>query len=644
MNISYKQAVPSESLESNAKREIEDKQEDNERDSQAAAGSKTSLFFSSRALEWVVHLLAVSISIIGICWLRYLSVYWTDKSTWTTSWAWAFLDLDGILKALQFITKVHMLLMITSIANITVNFSRCRLVGHRGIAFDNFWYTVNFITKDSATISLSIFILCSAILCQLVGLASIGVIQPNLGWWYSKKNETFPVTLNSTTMPTTSSTAGLEWDMDSCLTALPQTSALACPGYGFEANYTLPNLTMVGSITGAERILAAESIGNGTAIAATQLNWVIRLYAIFVRYIQLHHLGVVNPISNPMYTSADPIYAPVVQVQCHVIDSASANHSSVSFLTNKLTNYTEAGAIWYESKTSWIIPNQTWNFSNDRHGSVNFSWVDLSSKNALERREDEQTTKLDTTWRPSTGAVAAISGVLGDQPTSYIVTCIVDARWAASSAWYEPTMSEMVVSNLSNPSVLTQSTFALNLDGFVLNEAKSSQPWGIGDPIHISPHWAELLNTPGHPVDPSITATSIKAMLYNYITRLDGANYAVFAMASSDGGFVTDSADLMEEAADKVATILSLAIADGLSRITNWSESLAVLDINGDNITYSRIRLRVQRYGWAYGWSTITMFSIVVLLIHISMAVWYAVYEIRRIGDSIELVAGKKYI
>ncbi|QYT04660.1 hypothetical protein H0G86_011564 [Trichoderma simmonsii] len=679
MDTSYKQAVPSENLESKVKpEEIEGKQ-GHERDSQAAAGSKSFLkstskhgedkavliqpFFSSRALEWAVHLLAVSISIIGICWLRFLHVYWTDESTWTTSLAWAFFGLDGILKALQFITKVHMLLMITSIANITVNYARPRLVDHRGVAFDNFWYTVKFITKDSANISLCIFILCSAILCQLAGLASIGVIQPNLGWWHvpdpyggqalpvytqSKKNETFPLTLNSTTLPT--STAGLKWDMNSCLTATPQTSALACPGSGSEIlkawtlsnfqNYAVPNLTMVESITGAQRILAAELIGNGTAIAATQSNWVTRLYALFTRYIQLHHLGVVNSISNPIYTSTDPIYAPVVQVQCRAIDSASASHSGVRFLTNKLTNYTEAGALWYDSKMSWTIPNQSWSFANGHRDSVRLAWVDFSAENAIERREGEQNTKLNSTWRPSIGAVATIPGMLGGQPTSYIVPCIVDARWAASSAWYEPTMSGTVVSNLSNPSVLTQSTVALNLDGSVPAKAKPRQQWGIGDPIHISPNWAELLNAPGHPA---------------------------FTMTSSDGDFVTDSADLMEGAADKVATFLSLAIADGLSRITDWSESLVILDTNGDNITYSYLnalsdkikyanrssfgleqntflRLRIQRYGWAYGWSTLTILSIGVLLIHISMVVWYASYQIRRGGDSIELVAGKKHI
>ncbi|KKP06867.1 hypothetical protein THAR02_01064 [Trichoderma harzianum] len=659
MDISYEQAVPSKSLERKVKTGIEEKQEDNERNSQAAAGSKGSLqnasksredrvvliqpFFSSRVLEWAVHLLAVSISIIGICWLRFLRVYWTDESTWTTSWAWAFFGLDGILKALQFITKVHMLLMITSIANITVNYARPRLVDHRGVAFDSFWYTVKFITKDSASISLSIFILGSAILCQLAGLASIGVIQPNVGWWHvpdpyggqalpvyiqSKKNETFPLTLNSTTIPT--SAAGFEWGLDSCLTAAPQTSALACPGYGFEAlrawtrsnfqNHTAPNLPIVESVTGAQRILAAESLGNGTAIAATQSNWVVRLYALFIRYIQLHHLGVVNSMSNPMYTSADSIYAPVVQVQCHTVDSANTNRSGVGFLTNKLTNYTKDGAIC--------------------HQGLSFNWIDLLSENALEIGDDGQTTKLDSTWRPSIGAVATIPGMLGDQPTSYIVPCIVDARWAASSAWYEPTMSETVISNLSNPSVLTHSTVALNLDGSVPAKTRPRQQWGIGDPINISPNWAELLNALGH---------------------------LAFTMTSSDGGFVTDSADLMEGAADKVATILSLAIADGLSRITDWSDSLIILDTNGDNITYTYLdahsdkidyanrtsfdleqntflQLQVQRYGWAYSWSTLTILSVIVLLMHISMVVWYASYQIRRRGDSIQFVGGKKYI
>ncbi|KAL7929860.1 hypothetical protein V8C35DRAFT_314497 [Trichoderma chlorosporum] len=437
------------------------------------------------------------------------------------------------------------------------------------ILSSKFWSALNFKTMELKAILLSIFILFSAILCQLVGPASAGVIQPNLGWWHvtdpydgqplplyiqSKKNETFPLILNSTVIP--SSTAVSQWDMDTCLTAAPQTSALACPGYRFDVleawtssnfqDHTAPNLTMVESITGAQRILAAESIGNGAAIAATQSNWVIRLYALFIRYMQLHHLGSVNSISYPMYKTADPIYAPVVQVQCHTVDSASASHSGVNFLTDKLTNYTEAGAVWYNFKMSWEVPIQTWNFSNGYQGLVNFTWVDLSAENALEKGEDGQSTKLDTTWRPSIGAVATIPGTLGDQPTSYIIPCVVDARWAAASAWYEPTMSGTVIGNLSNATVLAQSTVALNPDGSVPANATSRQQWGIGDPIQISLNWAKLLNTPGHFVHSLVTATGIEAMLYKYVTYLDNSEHAVFTMTSSDGGFVSDPTELME--------------------------------------------------------------------------------------------------
>lgn len=159
-------------------------------------------FFAGHFLEWTIHLLAISTS-IGICLLHFLRVYWTDESTWTTSWRWASLNLNDILKALQFASKAHEILIVASIGAIVLYFARRRLVGRKGIALgllmcsyridqpvnilsSKFWSALSFnmSNMDPEAVSLSLLLFSSAILSQLVGPASAGVIQPSLDWWH----------------------------------------------------------------------------------------------------------------------------------------------------------------------------------------------------------------------------------------------------------------------------------------------------------------------------------------------------------------------------------------------------------------------------------------------------------------------------
>lgn len=232
------------------------------------------------------------------------------------SWRWAFLNLNDILKALQFAAKAHELLIVASIGAIVLHFARRRLVGRKGIALgllmtsygidapesilsSRFWSALSFDTSklDPAAVILSLLLLVSAILCQLVGPASAGVIQPNLDWWpvsdpyngqklplylSARNNETFPVVLNEDTWPLmTLGPDGNTYSVyaDTCLT---QTSSNPwCPAFGLDAvqtwtasnlkDHTAPNLTMIES-TGTQRTLAADLIADGTAIAATQSN------------------------------------------------------------------------------------------------------------------------------------------------------------------------------------------------------------------------------------------------------------------------------------------------------------------------------------------------------------------------------------
>lgn len=639
--------------------------------------------FAGHLLEWLIHFLAISIS-ISICLLHFLHVYWTDESTWTTtSWHWASLDLNDILKALQFAAKAHEILMVTSIGTIVLYFARRRLVGRKGIALgllmtsygidtansilsSKFWSALSFDTNklDPAAVSLSLLLLVSAMLCQLVGPASAGVIQPSLDWWHVsnpsigqklplylsiRANETFPLVLNGDTWPQeVLDPVGIGYIGNAEVCMNQASSSPWCPGSGLDAvqdwtvsdfeNHTTPNLTIIDS-TGTQRMLAVELIANGVAIAVTQSNWVIHMLGVFASYIKQQHLGLVSSISYPMYTTTNPIYAPFVQVQCHAVDARKTN--AVEFFTDNLTNYTDSGAIRYDPQLSWPVPDKAWNFRSYHDDSVNFTWVDLS-------QGQDETTNM---WRPSIGAVAKIPGRVDGQQAFYTIPCIVDARWAPYWASYQPTMSKVVISNLSSAAAFVlSSNSSTSISAKAEAEAKPRQQLGTGEPIQIGPKWAAALNAGGHSSGVYANVSIIEAMLYSYISTTYSNSYAAFTVKYSNNTFLEDTVQLMQAAANTTATILSLAITDGLSRLSDTAWNILVLNNTGEsNVTWAAIDsvsypihsseasyigrftspgLQVQRYGWGYGWSIIIILDVVVLMIHIFMVVSYAGHQI----------------
>ncbi|KAM0514554.1 hypothetical protein ACHAPE_006850 [Trichoderma viride] len=639
-------------------------------------------------LEWLIHFVAIGIS-IGICLLHFKKIYWADESTLSKKWRWVSLvslDLNDIIKALQYAAKAHEILMVASIGAIVLYFARRRLVGREGIALgllmssyridtpanmlsSKFWSALSF-GASWKTVVLSLLLLVSAILSQLVGPASAGVMQPSLDWWnvsdpYNgrilplhlsvRNGETYPLALNEINWPLKTydpnSNKFVPENATECLVAA--SSNLWCPAFGFDAvetwvasnyqDHATPNITVTGT-SGTQRTLTADLIADGTAIAATHSNWVIRMFGLFDVYLK-HHPGLASrPIALPMYTSTDPIYAPVVQVQCHAV--VATETSTVSFLTDQLTNYTDSGADRYNPQIPWSVPQEAFDL-HDKSDSVHFTWVDLSKT----QDGQQQTTNM---WRPSLGAVAKVPGWVDGQKSFYTIPCIIDARWAASTATYQPIISDIVISNLSSPAALANSTDSTSATPKRKPKPKaiSGQQLGIGDAIQIGLNWAEALNPPVYFFDSTQNLTSIEAMLDTYIRVIEnnGTDYAAFTVGVNNNTYLNDTTQLMQAAANTTATILSLTIADGLSRLSDGTWNMVVLNTLGNgNVSwtaidfdfystnsseasfmkqFTSIRIQVSRYGWAYGWSAVIILDVVVLLMHVSMVVLYAGFHL----------------
>ncbi|UKZ72212.1 uncharacterized protein TrAtP1_013154 [Trichoderma atroviride] len=646
-------------------------------------------------LECIIHFFAISVS-IGICLLHFLKVYWTDESTLSKRWRWVSsfvsLDINDIIKALQFAAKVHEILIVASIGAIVLYFARRRLVGDEGIALgllmssyridtpsnmlsSKFWSALSFDSSnlDPAAIGLSLLLLVSAILCQLVGPASAGVMQPSLDWWnvsnpYNgqplplylsvRGNETYPRVLDNNTWPLHAYDPNIDrFVAENATDCLTNAVGSWCPAFGVSvvenwaiSNYedhATPNITVTGT-SGTQRALTADLIANGTAIAATQSNWVIRMFGLFATYVKHRSAFAASSITLPMYTSTDPMYAPVVQVQCQAL-LPNDTRNSVRFLTDQLTNYTDSSADRYNPQLSWSVPPEALSLHNQQD-YAHFEWVDLSK---------QTTTGM---WRPSLGAVAKIPGWVNGRPGFYIIPCIIDARWAASSAIYQPIISDVIISNLSSPADLaSRSNSADSISSKLRLKPKpkpiSRQQLGIGDAIQIGLNWANLLDTPIYSSNDTRALTNIEAMLNIYV-RIDennGTDYAAFTVGVNNNTYVRNTTQLMHAAENTTATILSLTIADALSRLSDGIEPWNLIVLNttrGGNVTWTAIdfdyysinssdatfmkqftslRVQVHRYGWAYGWGAVIILDVVVLLMHVFMVVSYAGYHLLHV-------------
>ncbi|KAK1242924.1 hypothetical protein MKX08_005736 [Trichoderma sp. CBMAI-0020] len=649
-------------------------------------------------LEWLIHFFAISIS-IGICSLHFKQQYWTDESVLSKKWRWVTrvsLDLNDIIKGLQYVAKVHEILIVASIGAIVLYFARRRLVGDEGITLgllmssyridrpanmlsSKFWSALSLDASslDPATVVLSLLLLVSAILCQLVGPASAGVMQPSLGWWnvsdpYNgqmlplslsvRNDDAYPQALDQNTWPL--ETYNLNYgnytggNATACLIDIY--SSFWCPAFGLSSiatwvesnyeNHAAPNITMTGT-SGTQRTLTADLIANGTAIAATHSNWVIRMFGLFATYVKHHPLLTASPIALPMYTTTDAIYAPVVQVQCAAF-LVNESTSTVTFLADQLTNYTNSGAERYH-QVSWPVPRELWK-PPKRPNRVYFTWYDFSKD-----QDGQQQTTTDM-WRPSLGAVAKIPGWVYGQPDFYTIPCVIDARWAASSATYQPTISDIVISNLSNPAALTLNpggTYSISSNSRPKRKTKpksiSLQSLGIGDPIQIGTEWANTLNAPGFHFVDTQDLTAIEMMLMTYIRgNENNTRIGTFTVGINNDTYLNDTTELMHAAANTTATILSLTIADALSRLGDAAWNMIALNTTESEVTWTAInfdyydirtsppsfiqqfmslRIQVHRYGWAYGLSAVVILNITVLLMHVFMVFSYAGYHLLQV-------------
>ena len=337
----------------------------------------------------------------------------SNRYAWDQGRLHKFTD-DEAINALQFVAKLHEVIIVGSLSSILLHHIRRRLFGPKGVPLGllssgyqsssaeylcskEFWSS--FRTNKLLTLILSI----SIVYTNMVGPSSAVALIPSLNW--------FPVAVPSKGQARLYLNGTFDQVYPNIFGPPDETTyagcnngsySFRCPGAGFTSIYdwvdTWYNEGVEGSITMVERfsstsrILSASTNGGG-ALTTTLTQPIMELTGRFWNYVQAMgiggryvesvQLGEINNVERPMFVSDDtaPIYGPVVQVQCSVFrysdpsknnDSAS---SDITFPVEGLSDYSGTGA---QGSSGWPVDPALWNFSRPLN-ATNFTWVDVSS-------------------------------------------------------------------------------------------------------------------------------------------------------------------------------------------------------------------------------------------------------------------------
>ncbi|KAI0429970.1 hypothetical protein F5Y09DRAFT_245016 [Xylaria sp. FL1042] len=641
----------------------------------------------SKRLSWLhplVHLLPV-LATLSIVQLSVRGVYWDDDSRYDTRWQ----------TVLQFPAKLHEILIVGSLSAMVLHIFRRMLVSPMGIplglmvgAFQMgsaeylisksfakpLWHSLTHARQQIKTFLVALALGVAILYSFLVGPASAGALIPDLAWW--DMHHPFN---NSLRLPSYISRDSSELypmalqGSDISKYCLGQNRTyVGCPAEGFgvldswawervQEGYWYNvsegqhyNPTMLSSFSGqAQReivveLVASKNSSTASAMSATLHSTLLTLTDAFWHYVNSNVVGKINKADRTKFTisGGNPASIPLVQVQCQAYQFGDVRKedSHLTFDTNAMIgDFSKSGSNAYSS-TTWIVPDDAWNYTRPQPwDNTNVTWIDTSMVKGTQGEALHSSLAAVVTV-PVIWTNSLANGTTIYEQASITSPCIIDARWATTEVTFD------TAENVVKTSLTDWLNSANLLTGDVDLKKKLSK-WKIGDPISISPDWADTLNSPeAGTVATSDTQSSffVESILQEYVSSDDGGGDIIGFFPSVSKGQWT-----LNDAANDIAVVLSTIMADWISRSTFKGTNLTTVISTEKEGNYSTINLlaqrtastfgtapvatfddqtsvvfTIQRYGWGYGLRTETIwFSIIILLIHVVLVVVYAGYS-----------------
>lgn len=287
----------------------------------------------------------------------------------------------------------------------------------------------------------------------------------------------------------------------------------------------------------------------------------------------------------------------------------------MSFPLDLVDNYTAMS-----TSNAWHVPPSLW-LSTRPINTTNFTWVDISSYSDNDRPG------------ASLGALITLPiTTIDDAPTgdttrelpvqSALIPCLINAKWAAVKINYEPRSRSEIIHNITNPSGLDLA------DGRNTTEA-SRRRLGLSDTISISPQWAALLNVAGmassSAMDKKLNATMMQVLLQQFaISDIYARHIPYINIVENITIPGTESTGTI------LQTVLGAVVAEGLSRQTYYSQTLANFSGSTFDESGTPVGFTIKRYGYGFGYqdTSTVIFGLAVLLTHAVVAFAYILHSL----------------
>ncbi|KAK1544414.1 hypothetical protein CPAR01_01916 [Colletotrichum paranaense] len=558
---------------------------------------------------WIVHLPAILVT-TAVLLIGSIQFYWYPEIGPLVSGY--RLDTDIISNILQFVAKLHELLIVASLSSIALAMYRRRLVttGVR-LGFLTGGYRVgdlNYLRTSSFRhqglnrskpweMLLPGFLVFATILSTIVGPASAVLLLPSLGWyefdtssafskieppllyWWNRRAIWFRDPFSENTE--CQGPAGVYRDY--------------CPAGGFPvisswvrdyaATDLTNNLTFYSTSSDIRRHLVftqADDKPNtsSTTLTTTPSHFLMTSIGLFQQFIHSSDVGALS--REPRYRitakgganvksptgEGSGFYQPFVQSRCTIHDKGylADTPGSISFPTKSINCFDDADCLQSQRK-----PRE-------------FNEADWLNNSSLDNISASSTFFLDK----ENSTVVYLNGMIPDslsgESRNLVYICSLYASWAPSNFSMDPSVSDSLQSTFSNDRSMRDMYYG-----------KSQEDIRV---IRFRSNWFKFLN-PHWNISNTTTASGVSQIILNFSSKLKVNGKTVNVLAPVDGANNTASEIFL-------AKVFGVYLAEGLARNSQEQRTRIKLNSTDTELTYLDLN---EQHGYLGGVHKITPFN-----------------------------------
>lgn len=526
----------------------------------------------------VVHLLPIAAT-VALIYINIARLFWFPADGPGGA------SVDTVLNALQLLAKLYEILVIASLASITLKIFKRRLVGSGlplglltgGYRVGDLTYLISgpFWRNWSA---LSIFLALNTILATIAGPASAILIVPGLDWYPLKgaitnieavhydsiMDRAWPTIVDSSFYDEILECQN-EWG----------TWAYWCPAAGFselwawlkgwEHSGLTNNLQFQEPAASIRRqLLLNEPEGNPVTFSTTVSASSILSIGRFLNYLKSRDVGSISQTHRFKLTTTDAtkIYQPLVQTQCQVYErndlfGVSGEPGAFNASHVNCFNDETCGTMLTNSR-NMVFSDGDWNRTD---------WEPDFEYSIIASPLNETLPLMATMKLPFKD---------GSDIKTWMVACVIVAHWAPASVTIDPATSDLVESNVSDTSVFSRPEML------------------SGQTIRIDESWIDYLSprfnityTEENGTSTTLETRVLSTLMNPFMKHimLEGKEVVVF---NPETNAVPDAATI----GNFVQRSYSAIITEGLARVNSKNETLATLSMNDTSIVMADMSIQ----------------------------------------------------